>query len=311
MSKYLLEIGVEELPYKFIPSAIRQIEEAFKNFFKSNSIEFDKIDVMATPRRLAIMVDGLAEKQPDTEKTVKGPIKKVAYDENGNLSKAGMGFARKNGVEEKDLFVENDYVFAKIFVKGKSTKEALQENIEKIVLKLQGAHFMRWANFDVKFSRPIRWIVSLFDKEELPVQIIDKKSSRFTRGHRFSNMHVEINSPDEYLEKLRGANVIVDQNERQKRIIDLTKKEADKLGLQTKISDDLLEEVTFICEWPVPVVCEFKPEYLKIPQMVTVTVMETHQRYFALYNKDGKLSNKFITVTNYVGDEFANIKAGN
>src|SRR5574344_2161755 len=311
MSKYLLEIGVEELPYKFIPSAIRQIEEAFKNFFKSNSIEFDKIDVMATPRRLALMVDGLAEKQPDKEKKVKGPIKKVAYDENGNLSKAGMGFARKNGVEEKDLFVENDYVFAKIFVKGKSTKEALQENIEKIVLKLQGAHFMRWANFDVKFSRPIRWIVSLFDKEELPIQIIDKKSSKFTRGHRFSKTKLEINSPDEYIEKLKSAHVIVDQKERQSKIVELTKREADKLGLHTKISKDLLEEVTYICEWPIPVVCEFKNEYLKIPQMVSVTAMETHQRYFALYDNKGKLSDKFITITNFVGDDFTNIKAGN
>ncbi|MBP7211582.1 glycine--tRNA ligase subunit beta [bacterium] len=312
MSTYLLEVGTEELPYKFIPQAIEQVKTSFSNFFKSNGIKFESLDVYATPRRLALIVKGLADKQPDVEKVVKGPIKKVAYDENGNLSKAGIGFSKKNGVEEKDLYVENDYLFAKIFVKGKNTEDLIKENASNIILKLQGSHFMRWAGFDVKFSRPIRWVVSLLDNKEIPIQIIDKKSSKMSRGHRFSkNKEIEINSPDEYLEKLRNANVIVDQDERQKRIIELTKKEADKLGLQTKISADLLEEVTYICEWPVPVICEFKPEYLKIPQMVTVTVMETHQRYFALYDSNGKLSNKFITITNFVGDDFTNIKAGN
>jgi len=312
MSKYLLEVGVEELPYKFIPMAIEQLQNGFKTFFETNNINYGKIKVMATPRRLAVLVDGLSDTQPDTEKVVKGPIVSAAYDENKNLTKAGEGFAKKNGVDPKDLFVENNYVYAKIIVKGKDTKTALKENVPLIFSKLQGPHFMRWGSNDVKFSRPIRWVLSILDSEEVPVRIIDKDSSNITNGHRFSTQNIIINNPDEYIEKLRNAYVIVDQDERKNKILEITGREAEKLGAKTKISDDLLEEVTFIVEYPVAVVCNFDEEFLTIPQEVAVTVMETHQRYFALYQKDsGKLINKFITITNYIGNEFENIKAGN
>ena len=315
MSKYLFEVGVEELPYKFIPMAIDQLKQGFDKFLNDNNVAFSNVKVMATPRRLAVIVDGLAASQPDVEKVVKGPIAKVAFDENGNLSKAGEGFANKNGVSKDDLYVENDYVFAKISIKGKNTKELLQENIPSIFSKLQGPHFMRWGNNDVKFSRPIRWVLSILDSEQVPVRIIDKDSSNITNGHRFSTQNIVINNPDEYIDKLRDAKVIVDQDERKAKILELTKIEADKLNAETKISDDLLEEVTFIVEYPVAVTCDFDTAYLTIPQEVAVTVMETHQRYFALYEKSGvnkgKLINKFVTITNYIGNEFENIKAGN
>ncbi len=310
MSKYLLEIGVEELPYKFIPSAIKQLKESFGNFLKTNHIEFGDINVLATPRRLTVIINGLADAQPDSEKIFKGPIKKIAYDENGNLTKAGEGFAKKNGINPDDLYVENDYVFAKVFTKGKDTKSILTDNISNLILKLQGSHFMRWASHDEKFSRPIRWIVSVYNNEELPVQILDIKSSRFSRGHRSYTEPVEIKNIDDYKDELRKAYVIVDQNERQAKIVELAKAESEKIGATTRISDDLLEEVTYICEWPVAVVCSFDEEFLTIPDEVTITVMESHQRYFALF-KDGKLTNKFITITNYIGDDFSNIQAGN
>ncbi len=311
MSKYLLEIGVEELPYKFIPMAISQLKTGFETFLNDNNVKFDKVNVMATPRRLAVIVDGIAASQPDVEKVVKGPIAKVAFDENGNLTKAGEGFANKNGVGKDELFVEDNYVYAKIEIKGKNTKDLLQENVPQIFSKLQGPHFMRWGSNDVKFSRPIRWVLSILDSEEVKIRIIDKDSSNITNGHRFSTQNIVINNPDEYVDKLRDAHVIVCPEERKARIIELTQKEADKLNAVTKISDDLLEEVTFICEYPVAVTCNFDEAYLTIPQEVAVTVMETHQRYFALYAKDGKLTNKFVTITNYIGDEFENIKAGN
>ena len=187
MSKYLLEIGTEELPYKFIPQAIEQLKFGFENFFKTNKISFKSIEVFATPRRLAVIVSDLAEKQPNEEKIIKGPIKKIAYDENGNLTQAGNGFLQKNNVDEKNSYIENDYLHAKVFAKGELASEVLQENVAQIVLKLQGPYFMRWAGFDEKFSRPIRWIVSILDDKEIPIQIIDVKSSKFTRGHRFSN----------------------------------------------------------------------------------------------------------------------------
>lgn len=310
MSKYLLEIGTEELPYKFIPQAIAQLESGFDTFLKSNKIGFDKVEVYATPRRLAVIISGLEEKSSDEEKIVKGPIAKVAYDENGNLSKAGEGFARKNNIDPKDLYIEDNYVHAKIVIKGKSIVELLQENVPSIVLKLQGSHFMRWGYNETKFSRPIRWIVSILDKEEVKIKIIDRESSNISRGHRFAQQNVVIGHPDDYVEIMRNCCVIVDQNERRQIIIDKAKAEAEKLGAVPYYTDDLLEEVTFITEFPVPAVCEFDPKYLEIPEEVTVTVMAVHQRYFALH-KDGKLINKFITMTNYIGDEFSNIKAGN
>ena len=311
MSKYLLEVGVEELPYKFIPMAISQLKVGFETFLKNSNVEFGDVKVMATPRRLAVIVNGLAASQPDVEKVVKGPIAKVAFDENKNLTKAGEGFAKKNGVSADELYVENDYLYAKISIKGKNTKDLLQENVPVIFSKLQGPHFMRWGNNDVKFSRPIRWVLSILDGEEVKIRIIDKDSSNMTNGHRFSTQNIVINNPDDYVQKLRDAKVIVDQDERRAKIVELTKAEADKLDAVTKISDDLLEEVTFICEYPVAVTCNFDEAFLTIPQEVAVTVMETHQRYFALYTKDGKLINKFVTITNYIGNEFENIKAGN
>lgn len=310
MSKYLLEIGTEELPYKFIPQAIEQLKIGFENFLQNNKIGFSSVEVMATPRRLAVFVDDLAEKQSDEEKIVKGPIKKVAYDENGNLSQAGKGFLQKNGVNEENAYLENDYLHAKIFIKGKLTSELFKENVAQVVLKLQGPYFMRWAGFDEKFSRPIRWIVSILDNEEIPIEIINIKSSKFTRGHRFSEQNVEINNPDEYVEKLRKAHVIVNQDERKALIVSSTKKSADELGAKAYYDEDLLDEVTYLCEYPVPVVCDFDAKYLDIPDEVTVTVMSKHQRYFALY-KDDKLLNKFITITNFLGNDFSNIKAGN
>ena len=311
MSKYLLEVGVEELPYKFIPMAISQLKTGFETFLVNNGVKFNAVNVMATPRRLAVIVDGLASSQPDTEKVVKGPIASVAFDENKNLTKAGEGFARKNGVEAENLYIQDNYVYAKILIKGKNTKELLQENVPLIFSKLQGPHFMRWGNNDIKFSRPIRWVLSILDGEEVKIRIIDKDSSNITNGHRFSKQNIVINNPDEYVEKLRDAKVIVNQDERKAKILELTKIEADKLNAVTKISEDLLDEVTFICEYPVAVTCSFDEAYLTIPQEVAVTVMETHQRYFALYQKDGRLINKFVTITNYIGSEFENIKAGN
>lgn len=310
MSKYLLEIGTEELPYKFIPQAIEQLHSGFENFLNNNKIGFEKVDVYATPRRLAVIVSGLVEKSEDEIKVVKGPIAKIAYDENGSLTKAGEGFAKKNGVAPEDLYVEDNYVHAKIVVKGKSIVELLKENVPVIFSKLQGAHFMRWGYNDQKFSRPIKWIVSLLDKEEVEVKIIDKVSSNVSRGHRFAQQNVIIGHPDDYVEIMRNCCVIVDQNERKQIIIEKAKAEAAKLGAEPYYTDDLLDEVTFITEYPVPATCEFSDEYLKLPEELVVTVMAVHQRYFALY-KDGKLINKFITMTNYIGDEFANIKAGN
>ena len=310
MSKYLLEIGCEELPYKFIPSAIQQLKNNFDNFLNLNKVKYEDVKVYATPRRLAVIISGLDKQSKDEEKIIKGPVKRVAYDENGNLTKAGEGFCKKNGITPDDLYIEDDYIHARIIIKGKSIIDLLKDNVSSLILKLQGSHFMRWSDNEEKFSRPIRWIVSILEDEEVKIKSIDKESSNISRGHRFSEQNIVISNPDEYLDKMRKAHVIADQVERRQLIIDRAVEEAQRLGAEPHYTDDLLEEVTFITEYPVPAVCEFNPDYLRLPEELVVTVMAVHQRYFALY-KNGKLINKFITMTNYLGDNFENIKAGN
>ena len=310
MNKYLLEIGTEELPYKFVNSGIVQLKNAFEKLLKDNEIAFSSIKSFSTPRRLTLIIEGFEEKQPDIIKTIKGPVLNIAYDENGNLTKAGLGFAKKNGVDEAALYKEDNYVYAKVEQKGKSIKDILQENVEKIVLKMQGPYFMRWADLDVKFQRPIRWVVSLLNNDELKIKIADIESSRYSRGHRFKSDRVEIQNPDTYEQDLYNANVVVDFEKRKQIIINDSKKEAAKINAEVYFDENLLEEVTNLCEWPVPVVCGFDEKYLDIPEKVTVTVMAVHQRYFPMY-RDGKLLNNFITITNYIGTNFENIKAGN
>ena len=310
MNKYLLEIGTEELPYKFVNSGIVQLKNAFEKLLKDNEIAFSSIKSFSTPRRLTLIIEGFEEKQPDIIKTIKGPVLNIAYDENGNLTKAGLGFAKKNGVDETALYKEDNYVYAKVEQKGKSIKDILQENVEKIVLKMQGPYFMRWADLDVKFQRPIRWVVSLLNNDELKIKIADIESSRYSRGHRFKSDRVEIQNPDTYEQDLYNANVVVDFEKRKQIIINDSKKEAAKINAEVYFDENLLEEVTNLCEWPVPVVCGFDEKYLDIPEKVTVTVMAVHQRYFPMY-RDGKLLNNFITITNYIGTNFENIKAGN
>lgn len=310
MNKYLLEIGTEELAYKFIPSAMEQLKTEFSKALEENDIKYSEIKVFATPRRLTVLIENLPEKQDDSEKTVKGPILNIAYDEAGNLTKAALGFANKNNVLPENLFKKDNYVWAKIEQQGKNTKDILKQIVPEIILKLKGTHFMRWADLDIKFQRPIRWIVSLFNSEVVEFEIANVKASDVSRGHRFSETEVKIKNPDLYLETLEKANVIADVQKRKETIVKLSTEKAKEIGADIVMTDELLDEVTFITEWPIPVICEFEEKYLQIPEKVCVTVMAVHQRYFPLY-KDGKLLNKFITISNYVGNYFDNIKAGN
>ena len=311
MNKYLLEIGTEELAYKFIPSAMEQLKAEFSKALNDNEVKFSEIKVYATPRRLTVLIENLPEKQDDVLKTVKGPIANIAYDEAGNLTKAALGFANKNGVAPEQLFKQDNYVWAKIEQKGKDVKDILKNIVPEIILKLKGTHFMRWADLDIKFQRPIRWMVSLFNNEVVEFEVANIKAGNITRGHRFADVkEVEIKSPDEYLSALEKVNVIADVQKRKETIAQLATAKAKEIGADIVMTEDLLDEVTFITEWPIPVICSFEEKYLQIPEKVAVTVMAVHQRYFPLY-KDGKLLNKFITISNYVGDYFENIKAGN
>lgn len=311
---FLLEVLVQELPYKFIPSAIAQLESSFVKLFKENGLEHGKVKVYATPRRLAVLVDELALSQQTVSKDVKGPILNIAKTETGEFSPAAIGFAKKNNVELSDLYEKDNYIWARIEIKGNSTVDILKENVEGLILKLQGAHFMRWAYNSEKFSRPIENVVALLGSEVVDLKILERTATNKTLGHRYSaNKELTIDEPKNYIEILRKGNVVVNQEERKNLIIELAKKCAQENNLEIKFDnmEELLEEVTFINEWPVPVLCDFNEKYLQVPEIVTTTVMTQHQRYFPLWNKNGKLSNHFITMANYVGTEFANIKAGN
>ena len=311
---FLLEIQVQELPYKFIPSAISQLKSSFEKLFKENALGYEDVKVYATPRRLAVLVDSLMINQENIEKDVRGPILNIAKDENGNYTPAALGFAKKNGVDVSALYEKDNYIWAKVEIKGNSASDILKNNVQNLILKLQGSHFMRWKDFDEKFSRPIENVVALLGNEIVDLSIMDKKATNKTQGHRFSsNREVTIDEPKNYVELMKKANVIVNQEERRKLIIENASKCAAEANLSVNFEDipELLEEVTYITEWPVAVMCEFDEKYLQIPAIVTTTVMSTHQRYFPLWTKEGKLSNKFITMANYVGSEFSNIKAGN
>ena len=311
---FLLEILVQELPYKFIPSAIEQLEHAFEKLFCDNKLNYDEIKVYATPRRLAVLVYGLEQSQKDLEKEIKGPILSIAKNQDGTLSPAAIGFAKKNGVDVASLYEKDNYIYAHVQIKGKSAKEILQENCENIILKLQGSHFMRWGEHVQKFSRPIENVVALLDNEIVELKIIDKVAHNSTQGHRYSlNRNLVIDEVRNYVEILKTGNVIVNQDERKNLIIENATKCAHEQNLYVDFDKmrDLLEEITYITEYPVAVMCEFDKKYLQIPSIVTVEVMTSHQRYFPLWDEKGNLSNKFITMTNYVGSDFSNIQAGN
>lgn len=317
MPNYLLEIGTEELPYKFIPSAQMQLKSSFEETLKSKGIDFNNIEVPAAPRRLAVIISDIEESQSDVIKKVKGPPASAAFAANGEITPAGTGFAKKQGIEPEKLTKEAvggvEYVFAEVKEEGKKTSDVLAEIIPQIVLKLQGSHFMRWENLDIKFSRPIRWIVSLMDEKEVKINIGDIESTRFSRGHRFyKDTEIEIASPESYIEDLKKAKVLIKPEERKNAIIKASHEIAEKENKTVQINENLLEEVTYITEWPEPVICSFEEKYLEIPKEVTITVMASHQRYFPVFEKNSdKLSNRFVTVTNFLGENKENIIKGN
>ncbi len=317
MSDFLLEILVQELPYHFIKAIKPQLFTSFEKLFQEYGIEYSKLDVQVTPRRFAVLAYDLSDSQKDIKKEAKGPILNIALDSNGNYTPAALGFAKKNGVEAKDLIQKDNYIFANIEIKGKSTKEVLCENIENIIFKLQGAYFMRWGDNTQKFSRPIENVLALYNNEVLDIKVLDKKSTNKTIGHRFSkNKEVEIQNPKEYFEALKKANVIVDKNTRREEIIHQATMSAKSIGATIDFDDneDLLDEVTNLLEWPCAIVCDFDNKYLEIPDIVSTTVMSKHQRYFPLFDAQGKLMNNFITMANFVGNDdesIENIKAGN
>jgi glycyl-tRNA synthetase beta chain len=315
-NKYLLEIGTEELPYKFIGSAMNQLKEAFAKALEENKIEFSEIKTYSTPRRLAVIIEDISESQPELVAEFKGPPANIAFDADGNLTNAGLGFAKKQNISPEILTKKElggtEYLWASVKQEGKPTEEVLKNIVPEIILKLQGARFMRWADLEIKFSRPIRWMVSILNNKEVKFSIGEAEAGNISRGHRFAELkEVKIESPDKYLEILEKAQVYADVDKRKQIIEDLIKKAADSKGGVPVIPEELLDEVTNLVEFPTPVIGTFDEKYLEITSDVIVCVLAHHQRYFPLYNKEGKLLNYFITIANHDESNLDNIRKGN
>jgi glycyl-tRNA synthetase beta chain len=317
MAKDLLfEIGTEEIPARFMGPALKQMRELAEAGFNEHRLDFSKINVYGTPRRLALMVQELAETQADLAQEVKGPSEKAAFDADGNPTKAVLGFARGQGVDIKELRIketpQGKYVFATKKSMGQPAETVLPGILLNIVHKLYFPKPMRWGDLEMKFARPIRWMVALFGNEVLDVEIEGLKAGRESQSHRFLGEGiVELAAPHEYISKLKENYCIVDQDERKQLIWQQILDTARLNGGQVHQDEELLDEVTYLLEYPTALCGSFEEKYLDLPQEVLITPMREHQRYFPVFKEDGTLLPKFITVRNGLPEHIEIVTDGN
>ena len=316
MNNYLLfEVGVEELPSRFVSSTLDQVKNNLVKLFNENRITFDNIETYGTPRRLAFIVNGISDKQSNLEEEVKGPSKKISVDENGNFTKPALGFIKSKGLKEEDVFFKtvgkDEYIFGIIKKEGIETKEVLKSILPEAVKSVTFPKAMRWGGKNIRFARPIRWMVTLLNDEVIEINLEGIVSSNITKGHRFlGEKEFTVNSLNDYLTKLEENYVILDQNKRKELIKEQCINVATSLGGEVEFDEDLLEEVTNLVEYPTAFYGEFDKEYAKLPKEVVTTPMKEHQRYFPVV-KDGKLLPNFIAVRNGNDYKIEVVKAGN
>lgn len=312
---YLLEVGMEEIPARFLTELSDQLKDKVEQFLTDNRLTYDDAVAYSTPRRLAVIVKGIAERQEDVSEKVKGPALRIAQDDAGAWSKAAQGFVRGQKLTVDDIFVEQikdeDYIFVNKHTEGLSAKEVLA-NMADVLNAMTFPVSMTWNSFHKSFIRPVHWIVSLLDDEVVPFSFINIEASNTSIGHRFLGGKTEITSPDTYVEKLRDEFVIVDTNERKDIIIKQIEQIASDNNWNVPMTEDLLDEVTALVEWPTAFFGQFEDEYLEIPQIVLITAMRDHQRYFyALDQGTDKLLPYFISVRNGDANHIENVIKGN
>ena len=342
MEKLLFEIGTEEIPAKFMPGILKQLKELAAAKMQELRIPFEDITVYGTPRRMAFIADGVAETQADVVVEAKGPSVKIAYV-SGAPSKAAQGFARGQGVDVKDLVVRDNYVYAVKHLAGQPVVELLPGLLMDILTSLSFPKTMRWADYEFRFVRPIRWMVALFGDQIIPVEICGVKSGKFSMGHRFMQQSlkaaaesqgllsaalskvgnkvysalagvkgaVEIPSAGDYKKVMYDNFVMVDQDERRALILQQIKDLAAQNGGEAEINEDLLEEVNYLVEWPTALCGKFEEKFLSLPKECIITPMREHQRYFPVLDEDGSLLNKFITVRNGGSEHLDIVTHGN
>lgn len=312
---FLLEIGTEEMPAKFAPGAASQLEANAQKMFNELRLEYKTVKAYVTPRRLALYAEALAERQKDVSEEAKGPARKAAFDAQGKPTKAAEGFARGQGVAVEDLFVKElngvPYVYALKSQRGEETEKLLPKFCLDLLTSLNFPKPMRWGDYEVRFARPIRWLVALFGEQVVPFSYVGLQAGRTSRGHRTLGGHVRLARPQEYLEALETAYVLADQDSRKAKIWNQVQSLAAKIGGTVEQDDELLTEISHLVEYPTALIGEVDVKYMILPEEVITTPMKEHQRYFPVRGEGGKLLPYFITVRNGDSTSLDIVKDGN
>ena len=313
MAKDLLfEIGAEEIPAGFMPNILGQLKQLAETKLNDAHLPFESIATYGTPRRLALIVKGLTDTSAEISERHKGPSASIAYDADGNATKAAIGFARGKGLDVADLVVEDGYIYAETKTAGVPAKDIVTDMLPQLITGLNFPKSMHWGNLDAKFVRPVRWLVALLDEEVIPVEFATVKSGNVTRGHRFLGAdEITIKNAASYVDTLKENFVMVDQDARRELISKQLHDIAASKNASIVWDDDLLEEINYLVEWPTALCGGFEESYLALPDAAIITPMKDHQRYFPLVDQDGKLLPMFLTVRNGSDHSIEVVQAGN
>ena len=313
MAKDLLfEIGAEEIPAGFMPNILGQLKQLAETKLNDAHLPFESIETYGTPRRLALIVKGLADASAEISERHKGPSASIAYDADGNATKAAIGFARGKGLDVADLVVEDGYIYAETKTAGVPAKDIVTDMLPQLITGLNFPKSMHWGDLDAKFVRPVRWLVALLDEEVIPVEFATVKSGNVTRGHRFLGAdEITIKNAASYVDTLKENFVMVDQDARRELISKQLHDMAASKNASIVWDDDLLEEINYLVEWPTALCGGFEESYLALPDAAIITPMKDHQRYFPLVGQDGKLLPMFLTVRNGSDHSIEVVQAGN
>lgn len=313
MAKDLLfEIGAEEIPAGFMPNILGQLKQLAETKLNDAHLPFESIATYGTPRRLSLIVKGLADTSAEISERHKGPSASIAYDADGNATKAAIGFARGKGLDVADLVVEDGYIYAETKTAGVPAKDIVTDMLPQLITGLNFPKSMHWGNLDAKFVRPVRWLVALLDEEVIPVEFATVKSGNVTRGHRFLGAdEITIKNAASYVDTLKENFVMVDQDARRELISKQLHDIAASKNTSIVWDDDLLEEINYLVEWPTALCGGFEESYLALPDAAIITPMKDHQRYFPLVDQDDKLLPMFLTVRNGSDHSIEVVQAGN
>lgn len=312
--KLLVELGLEELPAYVVTPSMKQLGEKMATFLKDNRLSYESIETFSTPRRLAVRVNSLSEKQSDLTEDFKGPSKKIALDADGHFSKAAQGFVRGKGLTVDDITFREikgeEYVYVTKHEEGQDVEKVL-ESLPSVLTSLTFPVSMHWASNDFTYIRPVHTLTVLLDDKALEMDFLDISSARVSRGHRFLGHEVEISSAKSYEEDLASVFVITNPKERQDQIVSQIEELEEKEGICVEIDQDLLNEVLNLVEYPTAFIGSFDPKYLDVPEEVLVTSMKNHQRYFVVRDNEGKLLPNFVSVRNGNDQYIENVIKGN